>query len=595
MSSRLTPPELVWNDGAPASAAYGDVYYSRIGGLAESRHVFLEGNRLSRRVPGNPARWFTVGETGFGTGLNFLALWQWWDALPEPKPALRFLTTELHPLAPGQLEAAHRHWPELAPYAEALRAVYPPPYPGAHRRYLAGGRVEIDFLFGDAAGRLAAYRADDALPVDAWFLDGFSPARNPAMWRPALYQAMARLSAADATVATFTAAGHVRRGLEEAGFAVARQPGFGHKRHMTAGQRPGFASPAPTAAAARPPVVVVGAGLAGVAAAWRLVRRGRPVVLVEEGPAVCQGASGNPASVFTPYFTADWSARGRLYAAGFSLTRHLWAWLEAQGHVIAGQRCGVLMLDSNSKTGRLRLCKQALGLPDDTLRPVDAAEAGAIAGLAVSRGGVFYPQGGWLSMGDVAHALLAEMAATTLLTLLTGWRAEALAHDQGGWRVTNGAGDTLRASAVVLACGAAASRLVPGLGVEPVRGQLVHFPAPPELAALQTVLNFGHYLTPAIGGRMVLGSTFDHYRDDPTPRTDDTRLLLGALADALPGLDTAPLAADAVPWTGIRSTRRQRLPLIGPVADRPEGLFVHAAHGSRGSLSTLLPFADDAF
>lgn len=592
MSHPLTPPDLQWDNGVPASAAYGDVYYSAEGGLEESRYVFLDGNDISGRLTTWNLPWFTVGETGFGTGLNLLALWQLWDGLPEPRPNLRFLTTELHPLPLEALETAHRHWPELEPYAGQLRAVYPPFYPGPHRRYLAGGRIEIEFLWGEAAERLKAYACDDATPVDAWFLDGFSPAKNPSMWRPELYRAIAGLSAPDATLATFTAAGHVRQGLQQAGFTVARRKGFGHKRHMSTGRLAPRSAPAVQTAS--PPAIVIGAGIAGIGAAWRLARRGRQVILIDAAPSACMGASGNPASAFTPYFTADWSLRGRIFAGGFGFTRHLWDRLEAAEHTIAGARCGVLMADAGgNRIERLFSHKRALALPDTVARIVSASEAGAIAGVPMPTGGVFYPQGGWLRMSDLCAALLAE--AGTRITHRYGTEVTGLFHDSSRWRVELATQETLDTDHLTLACGATARHLLPGLEIHPVRGQLLRFPTPPILEKLQTVVNFGHYLTPSDQGWTVFGSTFQHHDSGTDARPADTRALLDALREFFPDVDTKALEVTAEPWVGIRSAVPQRQPLISQATEHPEGLFLHLAHGARGSLSGLLPFAIHAY
>ena len=209
-------PSLEWREGGvPVSTRFDDPYFSLAGGLAETRHVFLDGNDLPARLrPG-----FHVAELGFGTGLNCLAL-----AALSPVP-VRMTSFEAYPMSVAQMERAHAAFTELAPLAEALRQ-------GWGQARIAVGRVDLTLVIGDVGQTLPAWR-DKA---DAWFLDGFSPARNPAMWSDDVMAEVGRHTAPDGSFATYTAAGHVRRALGAAGFEVQRRPGFGRKRHMSTGR-----------------------------------------------------------------------------------------------------------------------------------------------------------------------------------------------------------------------------------------------------------------------------------------------------------------------------------------------------------------------
>ena len=230
MSSPLIPACLALApDGTPVSELYGDVYHSAAGGHAQARHVFLAGNGL-------PARWqerdsFTILETGFGLGLNFLATWQAWRDDPRRCRTLRFISLEKHPFAAADLVLAHAAWPEFAELSGALRARWPMLVAGKHRIALEGGGVDLRLVFADA---------QEALPildgaVDAFYLDGFSPAKNPDLWSPAVCRSLARLAAPGATLATWSVAGGVRRALSAAGFVVEKRPGFAGKRQMLVG------------------------------------------------------------------------------------------------------------------------------------------------------------------------------------------------------------------------------------------------------------------------------------------------------------------------------------------------------------------------
>lgn len=224
----LTAATLCFQDGTPYAEQFGDVYHSSEGGLAQARHVFIGGNDL-------PARWqgraeFSMLETGFGLGLNFLATWQAWRADPQRCRRLRYTAIEKYPFHAGDLAQLHARWPELGEFSAQLRAQWPALTAGVHRVPLDEGCLELTLVFGDVADWLP--RLD--LRCDAFYLDGFAPAKNPGMWAPEVLLHLRPLAAPEATLATFTAAGPVRQALRQAGFACRRRPGFGSKWHMLA-------------------------------------------------------------------------------------------------------------------------------------------------------------------------------------------------------------------------------------------------------------------------------------------------------------------------------------------------------------------------
>jgi len=220
-------PDLDWQPGdLPVSRRYGDAYYSATDGLAEARHVFLAGNRLAARF--QRAEGYQIAELGFGTGLNMLAAWALWQERAAPGAVLRFTSFERHPMGAADMARALARWPELAPRSEALLSAWP--VSGAVT--LPGLRLLI--VPGDARETVPAWTG----LADAWFLDGFAPARNPEMWEPALLSAVFARTRPGGTAATFSAAGAVRRGLAAAGFEVSRARGFGPKREMLTARRP---------------------------------------------------------------------------------------------------------------------------------------------------------------------------------------------------------------------------------------------------------------------------------------------------------------------------------------------------------------------
>ena len=226
----LEPARLTFAaDGTPFSLNYDDVYHSTAGAHAQARHVFLAGNGLPDRWAGRAQ--FVIVETGFGLGLNFLATWLAWRDDAQRCRSLHFISLEKNPLAAADMARVHVAWPELATFADQLDQRWPALEAGTHELEFDGGRVRLTLHFGDAVTLLPTLDA----AADAFYLDGFSPAKNPELWSPALCSALARLAGDGATLATWSVAGNVRRALAAAGFAVARRPGFAGKRQMLVG------------------------------------------------------------------------------------------------------------------------------------------------------------------------------------------------------------------------------------------------------------------------------------------------------------------------------------------------------------------------
>lgn len=576
---------LRWVDGQLWSERYGDVYYPRERGVDQARHVFLGGNDLAARFAALPPDGrFTIGETGFGTGLNFLCAWDLFARTAPPGARLDVLGTELHPFEADDLAAALAPWTEFAPLAADLVAQLGALPPGWHRCIFADGRVRLTLLVGDARETL---READAI-VDAWFLDGFSPARNPDLWSDALFAEVARSSRTGTTCATWSVAGDVRRGLKAAGFTVKRAPGFGTKRSMLRGR---FADAAPTASTGtatrpattrptstsvappttaprgtasgdatvrhrtpardpapwlrRPPAltgartaVVVGGGLAGTSAAASLAARGLAVTLVERHATLAAEASGNPQGVLYIKPSAHGTALTALSLAGVSFTqRELARRLPADG--TAWSRCGILVLAHDTAEADRHAQLAALGWPTSFLRAVDADTATAIAGVALPVGGIHYPTAGW------AHppALCAALARHPGIALRTNWTVRTLERDASGqWTVTSTAGEVLHADVVVVASALDAARLpaLAHLPLKPIRGQITTVRATDASVRLATVLCGESYVAPARGGRHCLGATFqvgdagtDLRAADDLANLDALRALAPAFADAL--------------------------------------------------------------
>jgi tRNA 5-methylaminomethyl-2-thiouridine biosynthesis bifunctional protein len=589
-------------DGLPWSPDYADVYHPRSGALEQARHVFLGGNGL-------PARWagrrdFVVLETGFGLGNNFLATWAAWRDDARRSDRLHYLSIEAHPPSRETLAGLARE-AGVAGLAAQLSAAWPPLTCNLHRLDFEAGRVQLSLCFGDVAAWLPALVAS----VDACYLDGFTPARNPQMWEPRVFKALGRLAAPGATAATWSSARAVRDGLAAAGFEVAKAPGSGGKRDVTharfAPRHTPRRAPArtPPAATGERHALIVGGGLAGCATAWALARQGWRSSVFDRHAEPAREASGNPAGLFHGIVTAQDGAHARYNrAAALSLRTVAGGLLDLDGS--DGAADGLLRLETDRDLTAMRATLATLGLPADYVQALDAAAASARAGIALHHPAWFFPDGGWLDPGRLARAYLEH--AGTMAHWCGSSAVDRIEEVPGaGWAIVDAAGRRLATAPVLIVANAGDALRLLGAADWPIehrRGQLTCLPAA-QLAAPHRPVAGAGYLLPARAARVCFGATSQIDDPDPSVRDADHRANLAQL-ERLLGRTLALDLAAAGGRTAWRCSSRDRLPVIGGVPDldalraaaatgaarvdqarhvpRRAGLFVCTAMGSRG-------------
>jgi tRNA 5-methylaminomethyl-2-thiouridine biosynthesis bifunctional protein len=593
---RLTPARIEFPaDGPPQAPDFGDVYHARIGAMEQARQVFIAGNGLPDRWRGRDR--FCILETGLGLAQNFLATWAAWRDDPRRCDRLIHVGVERHPPTREDLARALTAWAgtPMADAARALTQAWPPPLAGLHRLDFEGGRVSLILALGDI---------DDVLPglhgrFDAFYLDGFAPDRNPAMWRLPVLRQLARLAAPDATLATWSVARALRDGLSGAGFDVSVVPGPPPKREvLRAVFAPAF-TPRPWHAlpgAAPPgPAVVVGGGLAGAWCAEALARSGRSVTVLDRHTEPAGEASGNPAGLFHATVHAQDHRHSRWHrAAALHVARRVAPWV-ADGSV-PGAIDGLLRLDAEGPPER-----RAPDLPG-VARWLDAAAASAAAGLPVDRGGWWFEAGGWLD----PRALVQRLLATPGVRFQGGHEVTRLERGGGGW-ILRDEGGTPMAEAALLVLATppclpsllASARLACGPALQSVRGQLSLWPEgglQGPLADLRAPVSGQGYALRRPEGSLLAGATAQHNDDDPQVRAADHAHNVQRLTALLGHAPDASLS-----WNGRVGWRwhaPDRLPLAGAVprpgpwdaaADRGlrwvprcDDLYVCSGLGSRG-------------
>jgi tRNA 5-methylaminomethyl-2-thiouridine biosynthesis bifunctional protein len=613
--------QIDWDDqGNPHSRTFSDVYFATQSGLEETRHVFLVQNDLHRRFSELPAGGrLVIGETGFGTGLNFLCAWQLFAECAPLDARLHFVSVEKFPLSQTDLHRALGLWPELAAFAEPLLKQYVAVHDGFQRMVFDNGRVTLTLLIGDAVEMLPQLDGQ----IDAWFLDGFAPAKNPEMWTPELFAELARLCAPDATIGTFTSTGWVRRALNTAGFKMKRVPGIGHKWEVLRGTFEGWPEDVEPLPASKPwfarpqalggprKAMVIGGGMAGCTTAASLAARGWQVSLLERHDELAQEASGNPQGVLYLKLSAHGTTLSQLILSGFGYTRRL---LETLQRGVDWDACGVLQLAFNDKE-LLRQAQLAAAFPRELLHHVEQAGAEQLSGVALDSGGLFFPEGGWVH----PPALCQAQATHPNIQVQLHRDVVELRHEAGQWQAWDGERLIDSATVVVLA-GAAEIKRFPAsadLPLKRIRGQITRLPQTEASQALKTVVCAEGYVAPARHGEHTLGASFDFTNVDLSTTTEDHLGNLALLQEISADLSTRLDARHLPPETlqgraAFRCTSPDYLPIVGPLADKQaflstyaalakdarqvpdtpcpwlDGLYVNSGHGSRGLITAPL-------
>ena len=560
--------DIQWNDqGHPLSTQFDDIYFSTENGLDETRYVFLDSNHLNERFKRlSPNTTFTIAETGFGTGLNFLAtcqLWQqyWPQDSSSQQAHLEFISVEKYPLEKSVIQRALQLWPELSEFTERLLDVYPQTITGFHRLSITD-HITLTLIIDDACvGFQQLLSAPDHMPfsaltkrqwsgVDAWFLDGFAPAKNPDMWSDKLFQLMAALSQKKATVATFTAAGIVRRGLITAGFSVEKKSGYGSKREMLTGvfcssdststvtkstiqqtsvkkQSQSYQyrvdswanihdyTPTPTSKT----IAVIGGGIAGCHTAYSLAKKGYKVTIFEKGNQLAVGASGNTQGVLYTKLSTSQEPQGdfNLYSLLHAQQFYRRYWQAHQHQPSAGSACGVMQLSMGDKQQSAhqaiaqRFCNEHVnenhandeqGInPNSIAYMLSKEEASQLANTSLNYPALFFPSAGWINPAQLCEWLIQH----NNIEVIYNTSIETLAFSDAQWCLysqepqQHSQTQQYLFDNVVIANAIDALRFsqTQHLPIKTVRGQVTHYPATTQSMQLRTVICGKGYIAPA--------------------------------------------------------------------------------------------------
>jgi tRNA 5-methylaminomethyl-2-thiouridine biosynthesis bifunctional protein len=603
---------LTWRNGQPYSELFDDIYYSSnenesVSGESEFNHVFFKHNGL-------PERWkkssnFVIAELGFGSGLNcILTIREWLKHVSacNKNKCLHYIAIEKHPLSPQAITELISQYAELKKYCDELIENYPPAVEATHSRRLFNNRVVIHFKFMDVFEALK----DENLSIDAWYLDGFSPEKNPAMWSEKLFARIAQNSHIGSTCSTYTSAGFVKRNLQSAGFTVNKVSGYGKKREMLVAElsnklaaplkykdKPWFKPPLPVSGSVTT-ATIIGAGIAGLSLAYILVQRGWSVTIVEKHGEVAKETSANPAAIVYPRLSVDNDVDSKFYTAAYCYVLYTLKKLQKNHQQQFWFDDGLLQLMDNK---RITAIIKKFQFNAEYVSIVDELNSGQ-------------DYVNYSSAGVVLPGILCDVLKTECGKKLDIINAEItdINYDGQKWQCLSNSQVINEAEILIIANGTEVNELGLSLDlpVEGIRGQIVILKANSASQQIKKTLNADVHITPAINGKHYLGATYTRKSGELDIDQNDTMKLLESLNTIYPELFKEEDVCGA--WAGLRTVAKDRKPIVGAVADEHffskeyadicngnttkiyqpahylKGLYISAAHGSRGFTSSFL-------
>ena len=555
--------------GTPFSTEFNDIYFDNDHGCQQSEAIFISANQLADRfyelvmqhALGNKPALFTIAETGFGTGLNFLLALRCFQQAVDKVTAeclqyatstvktdtliWQFISVEKYPLSLSELRQALKLFPELNTFSAQLLAQYPELINNQLSLKFAQGKIRLNVIIDDAVMALHQLSAPKKGLVDVWFLDGFCPSKNPAMWQPTLFEQLARLAKPNASLATFTVAGAVRRGLTAVGFRTAKQVIDGSKSHILIAR---YQQNVTTLGYQLRPIIskpqhvsIIGGGIAAACAAYSLTKQGIKVTVYCKDAKLGQGASSNAVGALYPLIRQRSDVHSYFYQKAFWHAKKYYQQLAEQDFKFDHQWCGLIDLAYNaSLLARQQKFTDEPAWSPSLIHAIDANSASKIAGMSLTMGGLFMPQAGWLAPQQLVHQLFAAAQITQRLKIETNVHVKSITmHADQRW-LLNIANSNKKISCplLIICSGAESINLEPvnQLPISPLRGQITQLNTTDKMRSLTTILCHKGYITPAHQGNHCIGATFTKNSLDYTCSSSDDQQNLNTLAACLPGL-----------------------------------------------------------
>ena len=609
-------------DGTPYCKRFDDIYFESESGYQQSNFVFIQKNQIVLRLQA-AKQTFIVAETGFGTGLNFLLTLQAYQKAQQTSAVqlapLHFISVEKYPLSKEQLVQSLSIFPQLQTLALSLTNSYPDcpveEFAQEFQTTFLNGQVRLSLIFDDAAQGFSSLKCSKKGLVDAWYLDGFTPAKNPDMWSKDLFFQIGRLAKDQATLTTFTVAGFVKRQLRDIGFRLEKLLAQGKKKEMLLAVmqnnpitnkgyylRPRITKPQH--------VSIIGGGIASACAAYALTKQGVKVTLYCKDTSLAQGGSSNAIGALYPLLHQQEDDISSFYQQAFWRAKALYTEIAEKGFSFAHQWCGLLEVSYKEALIKRQRAFESLNTwPNDLIHGVNAKQASDLANIDLAYGGLFMPNAGWISPQDLVKQIFNAAKATSRLKIMTDTHITKIrqvtntrSNESGtSWSLTSNQGE-FNASVLVICGGADAIKIeqLKSLPLTATRGQVTSMKSNKQINKLSTVICHKGYLTPENKGIHCIGATFQKNDTNITTNKADDDYNLTMLDKCLPELSST------IDWqeqdissnkARLRCMSQDHLPLVGAVPDIKEHVhaYPHLAKDKNWKYSQTAPCIDNLY
>lgn len=603
-------------DGSPVSSEFDDIYFDASSTCSQSEQVFINANNIDKRwqqlskqshTADSELNEFIIAETGFGTGLNFLLTVEKFIAFKQQSQSnllLKFISCEKYPLSKADLQRALALWPHLASLSKQLLSQYDY-QDNCCQMTFADGDVTLLIYFSDATQAYSAINCSDEGLVDAWYLDGFAPQKNPSMWTSELFVQVARLAKKRSTLATFTVAKLVRQGLENVGFKIQKQK---NKANLNVNVGAGVSDAASAGAGLneeneeneesvknetlsavylglrqgkklngfkrrnadkteRPRhVSIIGGGLASACSALALAKKGIQVNLYCKDETLAEGASSNAVGAIFPLIHQQQDTISLFYQQGFEHAINLYKQLLEDGYEFSHGFDGLIEVAyKQALAKRVEHFNQHSPWPKSLIHGVSANEVDSIANISVGHPGLFMPNAGWVCPPELVKAVMQAAIDTGFCKVKTNRHISSIKQlDNGHWLLNTNKGQKT-AKHVVVCAGADSLNIevLNDLPLTQVRGQVSQMQTNDKVQGLKAVLCHKGYLTPQSNGIHCIGATFDKDDNDTASRSVDDEYNLTMLERCL---------GDIASWTNedvkgskarLRCCTPDHIPIVG--------------------------------
>jgi len=565
--------KLKWSEQLePYSTLYDDIYFNDNQGLNESDYVFFEGNNLKNRWADFKSSHFSIAETGFGTGLNFfntaLHFLQFKAQNHDSSlQRLHFISFEKHPLTVDDIKAALNKFPQFKNLMDVLIEQYPQPLIGCHRLSFNEGTILLDLWFGDINSQIEQMTKHSTGLINAWYLDGFNPSKNPEMWQQSLFEKMFVCSAKNASLATFTAAGFVRRALIAAGFNVSKRKGYGKKREMLVVNSD---QTEPTVNLEKSDIAIIGGGISALCSALSLAKRGDNITIYCADSQLGQQASGNLQGALYPLLTQEHDQLSQLFSNAYLYALHFYQSLH-QNFPFDHQFNGLIQLAYDpSSTKKLKKIEQA-NLPETLVTWRDKKTVNTLAGVRIDQEALYYPSGGWLSPRQLITSMTHYLSQLDNVAIHCDHKISHFEYINEKWELTDKYSQkSYQHKTVIIAAGINTldfnqCRAIP---LSAARGQVSHIPTNTVLSSLQRTLCHEGYITPSINNLHCMGASFKRHDLDTSFRQDEQTENLEKLKKCIPKQTwIESIEVNEKAFVATRCTTRDHFPYLGPLTD----------------------------